>query len=116
MQLKVLDMAKGGGIKATNVVDIIASVQVQEKFRQIKICKPLISERTAYRWLMRLGWKYGRHSNGMYVGGYEQADVVEYQHAFVVWWGGYKSHFHIDNDKKPLSLPLLTEKPLSYTL
>jgi hypothetical protein len=78
MQLEVLDVAKGGGIKATDVVDIIASMWVQEKFRQIRICKPLISECTARRWLMRLGWKYGRHSNGMYVNGHEWADVVEY--------------------------------------
>jgi hypothetical protein len=116
MQLEVLDVAKGGGIKATDVVDIVASARVQEKFRQIGICKPSISERTARRWLMRLGWKYGRHSNGMYVDGHEQADVVEYRHAFVARWGGYESRFHIDNDGKPLPLPLPTEKPLPHTL
>jgi hypothetical protein len=78
IQLEVLDMTKGGGIKATNVVDIVASTWVQEKLRQIGICKPVISDSTARRWLKKLGWQYGKHSNGMYVDGHERADVVLY--------------------------------------
>jgi hypothetical protein len=104
-------MTKGGGIKATNVVDIVASAWVQEKLRQIGICKPVISDSTARRWLKKLGWQYGKHSNGMYVDGHERADVVLYRRAFVRRWTEYERRFQIDKDGKPL--PLSTQQPLS---
>jgi len=37
-----------------------------------------ISERTASRWLVRLGWVYGRNKKG-YCDGHERPDVVEYR-------------------------------------
>jgi hypothetical protein len=37
-----------------------------------------ISERTAQRWLIKLGWVYGRNKKG-YCDGYEREDVVEYR-------------------------------------
>ena len=36
------------------------------------------SERTANRWLLRLGWVYGRNKKG-YCDGHEWPDVVEYR-------------------------------------
>jgi hypothetical protein len=37
-----------------------------------------ISERTANRWLLRMGWVYGRNKKG-YCDGHERPDVVEYR-------------------------------------
>ena len=37
-----------------------------------------VSERTANRWLLRLGWVYGRNKKG-YCDGHERPDVVEYR-------------------------------------
>lgn len=37
-----------------------------------------VSERTANRWLVRLGWVYGRNKKG-YCDGHERPDVVEYR-------------------------------------
>ena len=37
-----------------------------------------ISERTAQRWFLRLGWVYGRNKKG-YCDGHERKDVVEYR-------------------------------------
>lgn len=36
-----------------------------------------ISEATAVRWLMKLGFKLSRVQKGVYVDGHEQPDVVE---------------------------------------
>ena len=38
----------------------------------------LISKSTTYHWLKRMGWRYGKAPNGMYVDGHECTDVVEY--------------------------------------
>jgi len=37
-----------------------------------------ISERTAQRWLIKLGWVWGRNKKG-YCDGHEREDVVEYR-------------------------------------
>ena len=40
--------------------------------------KTKISERTAQRWLAKLGWTYGRDKKG-YCDGHERVDVVDYR-------------------------------------
>jgi len=40
--------------------------------------KTEISERTAQRWFLKLGWVYGRNKKG-YCDGHERKDVVEYR-------------------------------------
>jgi hypothetical protein len=37
-----------------------------------------ISEITAYRWMLRLGWVYGKNKKG-YCDGHERPDVIEYR-------------------------------------
>ncbi|KAI0070203.1 hypothetical protein K474DRAFT_1609121 [Panus rudis PR-1116 ss-1] len=106
LQLKLTEKAKEGYIKAADLVDIVASQDMQAKFSSLGICKPKISERTARNWLHKLKWRYGRTRNGMYVDGHEREDVVEYRKAFVERWKEYEKRFHMwDNDGNPLPLP-----------
>lgn len=78
IQLRLAEKAKEGFIKAIDVVDIVASLEMQANFTRLGICKPKISERTARNWLAKLKWRYGRTRNGMYIDGHEREDVVEY--------------------------------------
>ena len=68
---------------ATDVANVVLSPEMQAQFTQVGIHKLSISVSTAWHWLSKLGWRYGRHQNGMYVDGHEHEDVVEYQQAFV---------------------------------
>jgi hypothetical protein len=104
-------MEKGGVIKTSDVVNIIVGPKIQALFQSIGMCKPSISVSTARRWLETLGWRYGRHSGGMYVDGHERADVVEYRRTFVSCWVEYEKCFHFDTDGIPL--PVLNEPPTS---
>ncbi|KAI0245324.1 hypothetical protein BJV78DRAFT_1277445 [Lactifluus subvellereus] len=64
-----------------DIVDVVASPQMQGQFTQAGITKPRILEQTEHRWLGQLGWC-----------------------AFVEHWRGYESHFHLwDNDRNPQS-------------
>ena len=38
-----------------------------------------LSERTARRWLLKLGWRYSRIGKGVYMDGHEREDVVKYR-------------------------------------
>jgi hypothetical protein len=72
---------------------------MQAQFVQSGIDKQSISECTAHHWMEKLGWKYGKQKNGMYIDGHEREDVVEYQCRFVDQFQQYERHFHIwDND------------------
>jgi hypothetical protein len=100
------EVTKGGLIKAKDPVDLVASPKMQQHFQWIGISKPSISEITAQRWLVQLGWQYGRHASGMYIDGHEQEDVVKYRHAFVGCWAEYKLHFNLDSTENPLPFTL----------
>jgi hypothetical protein len=41
--------------------------------------KDRLSERTARRWLVSLGWRHTRVKKGVYMDGHERPDVVEYR-------------------------------------
>ena len=93
IQFALEERGKSGVISATDLVDVIASLEMQERFWQAGINKPSISERTAHCWLGKLGWQYGRHQNSMYIDGHEHEDVVEYRQAFVDRFAKYEQGF-----------------------
>jgi len=106
IQLHLLERAKGGRVTAEDIVEIVSTPELQEKFSRCGITKPTISERTASRWLSKLDWQYGQPQKGMYVDGHEREDVVRYRKAFVERWKEYEKRFHLwDNNGDPLPLP-----------
>lgn len=112
IQLEMTEMTKGGLIKASNVVNAVASPRLQELFKQIGISKPSISPWTARRWLCKLGWHYGRHRTGLYVDGHERPDVIEYRCVLISRWVTYEDRFCLDEEGFPLLLPLPLPLPL----
>jgi hypothetical protein len=93
-------------VKAEDVVDLVASREMQVTFSEKGICKPSISKRTATRWLQKLDWRYQKTRNGMYIDGHEREDVVAYRCAFVERWKTFEKRFHQwDNDGRELPRP-----------
>ena len=106
IRTQMKEKAGKGFLKAEDVVEIVASPEIQAIFAQKGISKPTISISTALRWLEKLGWTYGKLKNGMYLDGHERDDVVEYRKAFVERWMGYERRFHQwDNDGTELPRP-----------
>ncbi|CAA7267960.1 unnamed protein product [Cyclocybe aegerita] len=103
IQLHLTGKAKDGYIWAQDIVDYIATKDVQE---QLGVKARGITVRTARHWLKKLNWRYTRKRNGMYIDGHEREDVVAYWKAFVSRWQEYEKHFIIyDNDGNVLSKP-----------
>ena len=101
-----MENVNGQYLKAANVVDVVASPEIQEIFRQKGISRESISESTARRWLSGLGWRYGKLKSGMYIDGHERDDVVEYRQGFVARWKENERRFHQwDNDGNELPRP-----------
>ena len=98
LKLGLSEKAKSGFVTASNVVAIFSSPEMQARFSRAGIHKPSITDHTARRWLSKLGWRYGRHKNGMYVDGHEQQDVVDYRQAFVLRFKEYERRFHAWDD------------------
>ena len=94
IKMKLTEKTKGGFLKAQDVVEVVASPNMQEIFAQKGITKVSISTKTALRWLEKMGWSYGKLKNGMYLDGHERSDVVEYRQAFVERWMGHERRFH----------------------
>ena len=94
LKMALSEKAGSGFFMATNVANIVSSPEMQARFMQAGIHKSSISVSTAWHWLSKLGWHYGRHQNGMYVDGHEHEDVVEYRQAFVKRFKIYKLRFH----------------------
>ena len=67
----------------------------------IALKKPLC-ERTARRWLIKLGWRMTRIQKGVYLDGHECEDVVKYQNEeFLPWMKEFEarmSHYIQDPD------------------
>jgi hypothetical protein len=89
-EIKTRMMKKGNSLKAEDVVEIVASPEIQAIFALKGISKPLISIKTVLRWLEKMGWSYGKLKNGMYLDGHERSDVVEYRQEFVERWMGHE--------------------------
>jgi hypothetical protein len=103
---RMVEKAEKGFLKAQDVVDIVASPEIQSTFARKGITKESISVNTGLRWLDKLGWTYGKLKNGMYLDGHERPDVVEYRKAFVERWMGYERRFHQwDHDGTELPRP-----------
>jgi hypothetical protein len=90
IQLHLMELSKNGYIRAQDVVDYVASPEVQERLGSKARG---ISEWTARRWLKRLEWRYGRTKKGMYVDGHEREDVVKYREEFIARWKEYSKRF-----------------------
>jgi len=105
IQLHLTEISKKGYIRAQDVVDFVATPEIQA--RLAKMGKPRgISLRTAQRWLKKLSWRYTKKRNGMYIDGHEREDVVEYRKAFAKRWKEYEKRFVIyDNDGNEISRP-----------
>ena len=62
IQLYLLERSKEGYIKAQDIVDFVATEEMQEMIKRLKGegAKLTISLRTAERWLNALNWRYGK--------------------------------------------------------
>lgn len=103
IQLHLTEISKKGYIRAQDVVDYVATEEVQQKLgtraRGIHV-------RTARRWLHKLKWRYTEKKKGMYVDGHEREDVIEYRTKFCERWKEYEKRFIIyDNNGEILSTP-----------
>ena len=98
LKLGLNERAKSGFVTASDVVDIVSSPEMQAQFSRAGIHKPSISDSTARRWLSKLGWRYGKQPNGMYIDGHERQDVVEYRQGFVERFAEYEHRFHTWDD------------------
>jgi len=106
IRTRMKEKASNGFLKAQDLVEIVASPDIQGIFAQKGITKATISVKTALRWLDKLGWTYGKLKNGMYLDGHEGLDVVEYRRAFVECWKGHERRFHRwDHDGTELPRP-----------
>jgi hypothetical protein len=106
IQKRIIERSKNGFVKAEDVVDLVASPEIQRVFSEKGICKSSISKKTATRWLQKLDWRYQGTRNGMYIDGHEREDVVAYRREFVERWGTYERRFHQwDNDGHELPRP-----------
>jgi hypothetical protein len=106
VKMQMMEKTKGGFLKAQDLVEIVASPEMQAMFARKGITKASISDKTALRWLEKLGWSYGKLKNGMYLDGHERSDVVEYRKAFVERWMEHERRFHRwDHDGTELPRP-----------
>jgi hypothetical protein len=78
IKTRVVEKSTKGFVKAKDVINLVASPEMQAIFSKKGICKPSISKRTAARWLQRLDWRYQKTRNRMYINGHEREDVVAY--------------------------------------
>lgn len=103
IQLHLLEMAKNGYIRAQDVVDYVATPEMQAK---LGTKARGISVRTACRWLKKLDWRYGKKRNGMYIDGHERDDVVQYRNEFLARWKEYEKRMvTYDNDGNIIGTP-----------
>ena len=58
IKLHLVEKFKKGFLKAENVIDLVASPEMQRTFTEKGICKPSILTSTALRWLKKLDWRY----------------------------------------------------------
>ena len=103
IQLHLTEIAKKGYICAQDIVDYVATPEVQQ---QLGTRAHGIHIRTAQRWLHKLSWRYQQKKKGMYIDGHEREDVVEYRKGFIERWKEYEKRFVIyDNNGNVLSTP-----------
>jgi hypothetical protein len=79
IHLHLTGIAKVGYVRAQDVVDVMATPEMQRYLG----CKSRITTRTGRRWLHVMEWRYGKATKGMYIDGHERKDVVEYRKGFL---------------------------------
>jgi hypothetical protein len=78
IKLRMVEKSKKGFVRAEDLVDLVASPEMQKTFSEKGICKASISKKTATRWLQNLDWRYQSSQNGLYIDGHKREDVVAY--------------------------------------
>ncbi|KDN36668.1 hypothetical protein RSAG8_10666, partial [Rhizoctonia solani AG-8 WAC10335] len=76
-------------------------------FPSLSIPKPSISENTAKKWLLRLGFNKSTYKKGVYMDGHERADVVAYRKDFLSQILAYEPQIQQYSDKTCEPLPLV---------
>jgi len=105
IMLYLLEISKKTSVHAQEIIDYVQLPDVQEKLTCPGL-KSNISLQTAQRWLKKLGWRYGRKRNGMYLNGHEWEDVVNHRKVFVARWAEYEKHMvQYGNDRKIATIP-----------
>jgi hypothetical protein len=106
LKLALEKRAKTGFLSAAEVGEVVSSSDMQACFAEAGIYQPSISKSTAHCWLDKLGWRYGRQQNGMYVDGHECEDIVEYRLQFVERFKQHERRFLTwDNEGRELPCP-----------
>ena len=78
----------GKWIKASNIIAYVDSPEFQARLK----VKRSITEKTAQRWMERIGFQWGVEKKDMYVDGHEKPEVVDYQQrSFIPQWREYES-------------------------
>ena len=108
-------------MKAKDLVDLVASPEMQKTLSEKGLCKPSILTRTAARWLQKLDWQYQHTRNGLYIDGHEREDVVAYRREFVERWKTYDMRFHRWDDDglelpRPIGFPVPDGLPFRLVL
>jgi hypothetical protein len=85
IKMRIIKKSKEGFVKAENLVDLVASPEMQKIFSEKGICKASILKKTATHWLHKLDWRYQEIWNEMYIDGYKREGIVAYQCQFVKW-------------------------------
>ena len=67
IMLQMVEKSKKGFLKAEDLVDLVATPEMQEIFSEKGICKKSISKKTATCWLQKLDWRYKGIKKGMYI-------------------------------------------------
>ncbi|KAI0281130.1 hypothetical protein BGY98DRAFT_1095071 [Russula aff. rugulosa BPL654] len=115
IKLQMVEKSKKGFLKAEDLVDLVATPEMQEIFSEKGICKKSISKNMATRWLQKLDWRYKGIKKGMYINGHEREDVVAYRRKFIKWFKFYENHFHQwDNDGQELPHPKDSQCPTAH--
>jgi hypothetical protein len=70
LQTLLLSHTKGCYITASNVVELVSGLVMQEKFTRSGVSHASILEHTTCHWLQQLSWCYGAMCNGMYLDGH----------------------------------------------
>jgi hypothetical protein len=103
IQLHLTKVTKKGYIQAQDIVDYVATPEVQAK---LGTKAHGIHVTTAQKWLHKLQWWYTQKRNGMYIDGHEHEDVVKYWEGFIARWKEYEKRFIIyGNDGEIWSKP-----------
>ena len=82
-ELHLYLQTKGKYVRAQDLVDYLDIPEVKTRFK----LKRTITERTAQRWMHKMGYRWTKTPSGQYVDGHERKDVVDFrQKTFLPGW------------------------------